>query len=299
MAVGLIGLGNIGYHFAVRLLEAGHDLVVFDLSKDAMERVAALGAKWASDPKDLASRAEIVLLSLPLPKVALEVATGADNVAGGGAVRILLDLSTTGPAVTREMAEGLATRNIGFVSAPVSGSTVAAEAGTLTVMAAGEKASFDEVKPLMEVIGKNIFYIGEDASAGQTMKLINNTLYTTAMVATCEAFVYGVKAGLDFQTILDVLNVSSGRSFSSMERIPGSVLDRSFPLRFTTNLLNKDVGMLIEDAERLGVPMTVNPVARQCLQDAIAQGLGEKDNVELIKLIEAAAGVTVGGKPEA
>ncbi|MDD3797562.1 MAG: NAD(P)-dependent oxidoreductase [Novosphingobium sp.] len=295
MAVGLIGLGNIGYHFAVRLLDAGHDLVVFDLDKEAMERVVALGARWANDAKDVASQAEIVLLSLPMPQIARDVATGAGQVIDGAAVRIVLDLSTTGPAVTREIAAALADRGIGFVSAPVSGSTVAAQAGTLTVMAAGEKAAFDEVKPLMEAIGRNVFYIGADASAGQTMKLINNTLYTASMIATCEAFVYGVKAGLDFQTILDVLNVSSGRSFASMERIPGSVLDRSFPLRFTTNLLNKDVKMLVEDAERLGVPMTVNPVAREYLDFAVSQGLGEKDNVELIKLIEKAAGVTVGG----
>lgn len=294
MAVGLIGLGNIGCHFASRLLAAGHELIVHDRSPEAQGRLTALGAKAAASARDVADRAEIVLLSLPSPAIAKELATGPGNVIDGSAVRTVLDLSTTGPAVTEEISALLTARGLAFVSAPVSGSTVAAENGTLTVMASGDADAFNAVRPLLEVIGKNIFNLGTDARLGQTMKLINNALYSSSMIATCEALVYGVKAGLDIDTLLSVLNVSSGRSFSSMERIPGSVLDRSFPKRFTTALLHKDVKMYIEDAERLGTPMFVNAAARQFLAFAMGQGEAEEDNVHIIRLLEEWAGVQVG-----
>jgi 3-hydroxyisobutyrate dehydrogenase len=117
------------------------------------------------------------------------------------------------------------------------------------------------------------------------------------MIASCEALVYGVKAGLDAKTMLDVINVSSGRSFATLERIPQCVLDRSFPVRFTTELLHKDVKMCIDEAEKLGVPMQVNPAARQFLSFALSQGDGDKDNVFPIHHIEEWAGVQFGEKP--
>jgi len=118
---------------------------------------------------------------------------------------------------------------------------VAAKNGTLAVMAAGDQATYQTIEPILNIIGKNIFYLGADPTMGQTMKIINNTLYATSMLASCEALVYGVKAGLDPKTMLDVVNVSSGRSFATMERIPAAALDRSFPVRFTTELLHKDI----------------------------------------------------------
>jgi len=296
MKIGLIGLGNIGVHFATRLLAADHDLLVYDPNPAALARVVAKGATAAASNEDLAARVEVVLLCLPLPRIVLEVTA---QVARSGKPRIVLDLSTTGPSVTREMAQLLAPHGIALVGAPVSGGTVAAEKGTLAVMPAGPKAAFEEVEPLLRVIGKNIFYLGEDPTLGQTMKIINNTLYATSMVASCEALVYGVKAGLDAQTMLDVLNVSSGRSFATLERIPQCVLDRSFPLRFTTELLHKDIKMCLDEAEKLGVPMQVNPAARQFLAFAISQGDGDKDNVFPIRHIEQWAGVEFGAKPAA
>ena len=119
-------------------------------------------------------------------------------------------------------------------------------------MPAGPEAAFRTIEPLLRVLGKNIFYLGADPSLGQTMKIINNTLYATSMIASCEALVYGAKAGLDAKTMLDVINVSSGRSFATLERIPQCVLDRSFPTRFTTELLHKDVAMCLDEAIKLG-----------------------------------------------
>jgi 3-hydroxyisobutyrate dehydrogenase len=296
MTIGLIGLGNNGVHYGTRLLSAGHDLIVHDRNTAAQERIVAKGAKPANSARDLASRADIVLLCLPMPRVVADVAA---EVAEGSAVRMVVDLSTTGPSVTKEVDALLKAHNIALISAPVSGGTVAAEKGTLAVMPAGPAAAYAEVEPLLRVLGKNITYMGEEPSLGQTLKIINNSLYATSMIAASEALVYGVKAGLDAKTMLDVINVSSGRSFATLERIPQCVLDRSFPVRFTTELLHKDVKMCIDEAERAGVSLPVTSATRQFLAFAISQGDGDKDNAYPIRHFEQWAGVEFGRKPAA
>ena len=294
MDIGLIGLGNMGVHFGTRLLAAGHTLFVHDKSTKAKNHLAAIGAIPCVSAKELASKVEIVLLCLPMPQIVVEVVA---EVAEGAKVRIVLDLSTTGPSITQEVYSFLQLHDIVLVSSPVSGGTVAAEKGTLAVMPAGPTNAYKEIEPLLQVLGKNIFYMGVDPTLGQTMKIINNTLYATSMVASSEALVYGVKAGLDSKMMLDVINVSSGRSFATMERIPQCVLDRSFPLRFTTELLHKDIKMCIDEAEKIGVPMFVNPATKQFLAFAISQGDGGKDNACSIRYFEQWAGVEFGKKP--
>jgi 3-hydroxyisobutyrate dehydrogenase len=295
MKLGLIGLGNIGQHYANRLLAAGHELVVHDTSATAQARTVARGATGVDSVEALAGQAAIVLLCLPIPAVVVDVSA---QLAQSQGVRIVVDLSTTGPSATKTVEQILTAGGIALVGSPVSGGTVAAEKGTLAIMAAGPRAIYEEVEPILQVLGKKVFYLGADPSLGQTTKIINNTLYATSMIASCEALVYGVKAGLDPETLLDVINVSSGRSFATLERIPQCVLDRSFPVRFTTELLHKDVKMCMDEAEKLGVPMQVNPAARQFLAFAISQGDGQRDNVYPIRHIEQWAGVQFGSEPK-
>lgn len=290
MKFGLIGLGNIGVHFGTRLLAAGHEVVVHDRVPAAVQRLVDKGAIAADSSQALAGQVEVVLLSLPMPQVVLDVARQLT----GGRVRIVVDLSTTGPSVTHEVDALLKAAGIVLVGAPVSGGTANAEKGLLAVMAAGPREAYDEVEPLLKVIGRNIFYVGADASLGQTIKIINNTLYAASMIASCEALVYGVKAGLSPETLLEVINVSSGRSFATLERIPQAALDRGFPVRFTTSLLHKDVKMCIDEAEKAGVPMAVANAARQFLAFSIGQGEGDRDNVWPIHHLEAWAGVQFG-----
>jgi 3-hydroxyisobutyrate dehydrogenase len=293
--LGLIGLGNIGVHFATRLVAAGHALTVYDRNPDATARIVALGASAAQSARALADEVDTVLLCLPLPAV---VASVVDEIAEGSALRTVVDLSTTGPSVTRDVAAILAGRGVAFLGAPVSGGTEAARNGTLAIMPAGPEETFRQIEPFLRVLGKNIFYLGEDHSLGQTMKIINNTLYATAMVASFEALVYGVKAGLDAKSMLDVINASSGRSFATMERIPQCVLDRSFPLRFTTELLHKDVKLCLDEAEKTGAVMHVTEAARKFYAFAIMQGDGPKDNAYPIRHFEAWAGVEFGSAAE-
>lgn len=294
MKIGLVGAGNIGRHFAARLHAAGYDLTVFDIDAAAVERARRAGIAVASSVVELAERCEVVLLSLPVPDVVKTVATG---VIEGKAVRVLVDLSTTGPRTTEQIAGVVEAKDIDFVGAPVSGGTVAAEHGTLTIMPAGKEDVVQALEPVFRTIARNIFYLGRSPALGQTMKLLNNTLYAANLVASCEALVYGVKAGLDPKTMLDVVNVSSGRSFATQERIPQCVLDRSFPLRFTTELLHKDIRMCIDDAERLGAHMRVSPVVRDFLAYAIEQGGGALDNASTIRYFERWAGVEFGAAP--
>ena len=297
MNIGLIGLGNIGVHFGTRLLAAGHDLTVYDTNALAIKRLQEKGAAGATSSLNLANKCEVVMLCLPFPAVVAQVAIGLGGVIEGTAIKTVIDLSTTGPSVTNDVAAALAKKGIGFLGAPVSGGNVAAEKGTPAIMPSGEESVFKEMEPLLKTLGKNIFYMGSAPGSGQTMKIINNTLYAVSMVASCEALVYGTKAGLDPQTMLDVLNASSGRSFSTQERIPQCVLHRNFPLRFTTELLHKDVKMCIDEAEKLGVPMQVGPAARQFLAFAIAQGDGARDNNATIRHFEQWACVQFGTAP--
>lgn len=294
MKIGLIGLGNMGFHFGTRLLAAGHDLVVFDNNASARARLEQQGAHVASSPRDMADQVEIVLLCLPMPAIVQSVSCDDDGVMHGQAVRIIVDLSTTGPSVTDAVAQAVAVHHIAWVGTPVSGGTIGAEKGTLTLMASGPQQAFKEVEPILNVLGKNIFYLGAQPSLGQTMKIVNNTLCAVSIVASCETLVYGAKAGLDPKTMLDVINVSSGRSFATQEKIPQCILNREFPTRFTTDLLHKDIKLCLEEAEKLGVPMTVSPAARQFLAFAISQGDGPKDYAHIIRHIEGWAGQEFG-----
>jgi len=294
MKVGLIGLGNMGYHFGSRLLAAGHQLVVFDSSATALNRLREKGAEVAASSRDLADQAEVVLLCLPMPTIVESVVCADDGVMHGKAVKIIVDLSTTGPSVTDAVASRAAKHNIEWVGTPVSGGTIGAEKGTLTLMASGLDSAFKKVEPILQVLGKNIFYLGSAPSLGQTMKIVNNTLCAVSIVASCETLVYGAKAGLDPQTMLDVINVSSGRNFATQEKIPQCIVNREFPMRFSTDLLHKDIKLCMEEAEKLGVPMTVSAAARQFLAFAISQGDGPKDYARIIHHIEGRAGQEFG-----
>lgn len=294
MKLGLIGLGNMGVHFGTRLLASKYDLTVFDINPDMVRRLADKGAKVAKSPVELANTCEVVLLCLPMPAAVSEVATGKDGVMHGSTVKTIIDLSTTGPSVTTEVAARVQAKGIDFLGAPVSGGTVAAEKGTLTIMVSGKQSLVHALDPVFKTLGKNLFYLGEDPSLGQTMKIINNTLCAVGMVASCEALVYGAKAGLDSKLMLDVLNVSSGRSFATLEKIPQCILNREFPTRFTTELIHKDIKLCIEEAEKLGAPMLVSQAARAFLAFAITQGDGKKDYAHTIKHFEGWAGVEFG-----
>ena len=211
MDIGFIGLGNMGAHMARRLIEAGHHVIVYDTRQEAIGDQTARGAVAARSPVEVADAAETVMASLPTPDIVLAVATGPRGVIEGKRVRRFVDLSTTGAVMAQRIFKLLAARNIVQIDSPVSGGVKGAEKGTLAVMASGPRAEVDVVEPALKVIGK-VFFISDRSGAGQTMKLANNVLSATAIAATSEAMVMGVKAGLDPRVMLDVINASTGRN---------------------------------------------------------------------------------------
>jgi 3-hydroxyisobutyrate dehydrogenase-like beta-hydroxyacid dehydrogenase len=296
MDIGFIGLGNMGFPMARRLIEAKHLLVVFGTRKEVVDKLVALGAQAASSPKDVADRVETVMASLPSLQASLEVATGKDGVIEGKRVKRFVDLSTVGSQMAVRIHDLLAKRNIVQIDSPVSGGVGGAEKGTLAVMVSGPKADFEVLKAALEVIGK-VFFIGEKPGAGQTMKLANNFLSATAMVATSEAVVMGVKSGLDPKVMIDVINSGSGQNTASRDKFPRAILPRSFDFGFTTGLMVKDVRLCLDEMKSLGLKMEVAEAVGKLWEVVIRDMGAESDFTEVIKPIEKAAGVVVGGTP--
>jgi 3-hydroxyisobutyrate dehydrogenase-like beta-hydroxyacid dehydrogenase len=296
--IGFIGLGNMGFPMACRLIQADHDVVAFDTNSTALERLVCLGAHAASSPKEVADRAETVMASLPSPAVSLQVATGADGVIEGSRIKRYVDLSTVGSQTATQIHDLLGRRNIVGIDSPVSGGVGGAEKGALAVMVSGPRSEFDVIRTVFETIGRP-FYVGEKPGAAQTMKLANNILAANVLVATAEVVVMGVKSGLDPSVMIEVLNAGSGATSASRDKFPRAILPRTFDYGFATGLMVKDVRLYLEEARALGVPVDVAEAIGR-LWEAAARDQGpDSDFTTVIKPLEKAAGVTVGaaGRP--
>jgi 3-hydroxyisobutyrate dehydrogenase-like beta-hydroxyacid dehydrogenase len=293
--IGFIGVGRMGQPMASRLLAAGHPVVAYDIQGQALSAIAAKGAATAKSPAEVASRAEIVMTSLPMPAIVQEVALGEGGVTAGSRVRVFVDLSTTGPRMAKAIAAGLKERDIVAIDAPVSGGVAGAVKGTLAVMTSGPKAECEMLRPILASIGK-VFYVGGEPGMGQMMKLINNLLSATATAASSEAIVLGVKAGLDPRLMIDVINAGSGRNTATEDKFTRAIFPRSFDFGFALGLMTKDVKLCIDEAEALGVPMWIGSAVKQLWQYGMSQGGPDQDMTALITHLEKWSGVTVGGK---
>jgi len=291
-AVGFIGVGRMGGRMARRLLQAGFSLTIYDTSDTAVKELQALGATVAASPAEVGSACEIVLVCLPTPPVVQAVALGPNGVSDGNRVRILVDMSTTGAAYARRIAEGLAAKRIVGVDSPVSGGLAGAEDGTLALMLSCSADLVTRLTPILEHLGQ-IFHVGVNPGQGQTMKLLNNLLSATALAITSEAVVMGVKAGLDSKQIIDVLNAGTARNSATVYKFPKAVLTRTFDVGFPMALLNKDVRLALEEADALGIPMMVGNAVRQLIAVAEASEGHDADISEMVKPIERWAGVTI------
>ncbi|MDP1749709.1 MAG: NAD(P)-dependent oxidoreductase [Reyranella sp.] len=293
--LGFVGVGRMGGPMASRLLDAGYRLCVYDLSETATAPLVARGAELAASPAEVASAAEIVLISLPTPDVVRQVVLGGNGgIINGSKVRLLIDLSTTGPGVATEVAAQVAERKIGWVDAPVSGGVTGAKAGTLALMVSCPKPALQEIEPVLKVFGR-LFHTGEKPGLAQTAKLANNLLAATALVATSEVMAMGVKAGLDAKVLIDIINASSGRNSATQDKFPRAVLPGTFDFGFTTALSYKDVRLCVDEAEAMGVPMVVGAAVRQMLAVTKARFGGDSDFTFVAKVLEEWAGVEIRG----
>ncbi|MGR3316511.1 NAD(P)-dependent oxidoreductase [Roseovarius indicus] len=295
--LGFVGVGKMGEPMAGRLIDAGYDLVIHDTDLAATRRLTALGAAAADSPRSVADSAEIVIVSLPSPQILEQVSLGENGAIHGKAMRILIDISTTGPRVASNIAAALEKEGKAMIDSPVSGGLKGARNGTLAVMNSGPRSAYDEVTPVLEIFGK-LFYMGETPGSAQTMKLANNLLAASALAASCEAVVMGVKAGLDPKVMLDVINAGSGRNSATEDKFPKSVLPRTFDFGFATGLSFKDVRLCVDEAEAMGVPMVVGSAVRQMLSMTNQVYGAESDFTSMVKIVEGWAHVEVGSSEQ-
>jgi len=292
MDIGFIGLGNMGAPMCRRLIEAGHRLIVYDVRREAVERMVKLGAEAARSPADVAARAETVLASLPSLEAGRKVAVGEDGIIRGNRVKRYVDLSTTGARFATEMHDALKNRSIVQIDSPVSGGVAGAEKGTLAVMVSGPLPEVEIVRPVLAVIGK-VFVIGEKPGAAQTMKLVNNFLSATAMAASCEAIAMGVKAGLDPAVMVEVINAGSGCNTATTQKFPRAILPGTFDYGFGMGLMVKDVRLFLEELARLGIPADVAPAVGRLWEAALKEHGPDTDFTRIAQTVEQRTGVAM------
>ena len=289
-SLGYLGLGNMGQPMADRLMDAGHRLVVRDIDPSAMAPLLDRQAQAAVSARDLADRAEIVICSLPSNPVIRDVVLGLDGLIDGGRMQVYVNACTTGSDFATEISEALAAKGVSTIEAPVSGGPSGARAGTLSVMASGPRDVYDRVVPYLECYGGTLVYCGEKPGLAQVLKLANNILFASALVASTEALLMGVKAGLDPALMLKAIQVGSGRNWVTELIMPSHVLPRSFDFGATLEVLMKDVDLALAEGEAQKVPQLLCQQVRQILMLAISQGWEKRDVSTFVQLLEDWAG---------
>jgi 3-hydroxyisobutyrate dehydrogenase len=291
--IGFIGLGAMGTPMSQNLLNAGYSLVVYDLREKATEGLVQAGAHKASSPRDLAERSSVLITMLPSSTQVEAVLLGEDGVIEGAKPGdIVIDMSSSYPASTRMIWERLAAKGIRMMDAPVSSGTKGACEGTLTIIVGGDERDYEECLPIFQAMGQNIYHVGK-IGAGHTLKALNNLCSACSMVITSEALVVAAKSGLSPDKVIEVINSSSGRSWSSQFKFPTFVLSNTFNSGFTIDLMNKDLEMATRLGRELHIPMFVGTMVQQLYSYAVGQGRGNECHTAIVKLIEDWGGVSV------
>lgn len=295
VVVGFIGLGLMGKPMAKRILSAGYKLVVHSRSSPPVEELANLGAEKASSPKEVAAKAEIIITMLPDSPDVKKVVLGENGIAEG--VRpgsIVIDMSTVSPMVEVEIAEELRKKGVEYLDAPVTGSTMGAESGTLTIMVGGSKEAFERALPVLKTMGKNIVHMGGNGM-GQMTKMCNQVAVSLNLLGTCEAILLASKAGLDPKKVIEVIGSGAAGSWQ-LNNLGPRMVERDFRPGFKVEHLVKDLRIVREVTSRLNLPLLgVNMVAE--LVKALEQhGYGSEGTQALITVLEKLATHQVGSK---
>jgi len=298
--VAFIGLGNMGGGMAANLAKAGHEVIAFDLSKDALARAEANGCTIAEDAEQAVASTEAVVTMLPAGKHVAEVYR-SNVLLNAPREAILIDCSTIDVATARAIEGEAGFAGFTMVDAPVSGGIAAAEGGTLTFMVGGSDEGFERARPILEQMGKAVIHAG-GAGAGQAAKICNNMLLGATMAATCEAFVLAQKLGLDPQTFFDISSKASGQSWSmtSYCPVPGvgpeTPADRDYEGGFAAALMLKDMRLAMEAAQEAGAYTPMGGEATELYERLVDRGGGGKDFSALIKMIDDSWQIPLEGK---
>lgn len=294
--IGFLGAGAMGAPMAERLLAGGFDVTIYDPSDTAVAPLVERGARRAGTILEAVSDKDIAFACLPNPEVSRAVATGPGGVREAKGLATYVEMSTIGSAAVEAIESALAERGIDVLDAPVSGGPKGARAGTLTTMVAGRQDVFDRSKDALGAIAKNVFHVGAKPGQGQVAKLANNMVSAAGMVASFEAVTMGVKSGIDADTLIDLINVSTGRCGATLDKFPEAILPRTFDYGGKLATMYKDVMLCLEEFRARDVPHHVGASTAQIWFHGMAEGRGDDDYTSLIKVIENWAGVRVEGK---
>lgn len=273
--IGWIGLGVMGSSMCGHLIDAGFSVTVFTRSRAKAEAVLAKGAQWADSPKSVAANSDIVFSIVGFPADVREVMLGDNGaLAGSSQGNILVDMTTSQPALAVEIAEASSARGIQSIDAPVSGGDVGAKEARLSIMIGGDQATVQSLQPCWEAMGKTIVYQGP-AGSGQHTKMVNQTLIATGMIGVCEALLYGHKAGLDLDTVMQ--SVGSGAAGSwSLSNLGPRIIANNFDPGFFVEHFIKDMGIALDEANRMGLSLPGLALAKQLYLAVQAQGHGRE-----------------------
>jgi 3-hydroxyisobutyrate dehydrogenase len=283
MNIGFIGTGTMGRPMLANLVKKGFAVVAYDVVPDALAAAVAAGARAAASPAEVARQGDLVVTMLPSSSHVEAVYLGPAGVKEGVAAgRLCVDMSTIDPSVSRRVAAALARERVRFVDAPVSGGVPRATDGTLAIMVGGDARDVEEARPVLAALGANIIHVGAVGS-GEVAKLCNNLIAGVAAVAVSEAFRIAEGFGVDAKVLTEVISKSSGHTWvmEHMHPVPGlvarSASSQEYAPGFMTDLMAKDLGLAVNAARELRVPVVVSPAAQQVLRLASSHGLGRKD----------------------
>ncbi|KAA1281927.1 MAG: NAD(P)-dependent oxidoreductase [SAR202 cluster bacterium] len=291
MKVGFIGLGNMGNPMATNLVNAGHELVVHDLRREAATNLLEMGATWADTPKEAVPGRDVVFTSLPVPRDVEAVVLGENGILeGASSETVYMDLSTNSPTAIRRIHDMCAEKGVTVLDAPVSGGTYGAAAATLAVMVGGDKSVYDRMKPTLDAIGSHVVYCGPIGN-GMVCKICNNLLSMGIGVLMTEALTMGVKAGVDLATLADVIANSTGGNKRLTDKFPRFLFKGNFEPGFATALAAKDVRLATDLGREYGIPMELSNLVDQRHVEAMFRGWGPEDSDAVSKIQEEKSGV--------
>ncbi len=296
--VSYLGLGTMGSRMAANLLKAGYELTVWNRSPEKCEPFARKGTHIANTPADAVRDVDLVMYSLSNDQAVEEVVFGAKGILSGiKEGQVAIDMSTVLPATSLREQEAYAKHGVDFLDAPVFGSKQEAADAKLWIMVAGNKAIFEKVKPVLEHLGQTIHYFGKNGNAA-AMKLVGNLIVALEMEALAEGLVLAQKAGLDLNTVMEVLKVADFRSPLLVSN-GQNILKRDFSPSFALKLMLKDAGLIEKFCESMESPIPALRIVEKNLASAVALGFGKENASALIRALEKEAGVEVKGAPGA
>jgi len=294
MKVGFIGVGTMGASMASHLQEAGHELNVSDLRKEAAAPHLAKGAVWKETPREVAEGVEVVFTSLPGPVEMEAVALGPDGLISGmkkGAA--WFDLTTNSPSVVRRLHATFKDKGLHLLDAPVSGGPKGAKTRRLALWVGGEREIYDRFKPVLDAIGDQPYYVGP-IGAGTVAKLVHNCAGYAIQAALAEVFTLGVKAGVDPLVLWQAVRQGAGGRARTFDRLVDQFLPGKFePPSFTLKLAHKDVSLATALGRELGVPMRIAHLTLEEMTEALNRGWGQRDSRVAMLLQEERAGVQI------